>query len=89
VTDDDDLVSSTLYSLLNSLTHGGSSINPNTAMSVRTQTAMMRDGETINSTGGKKTEAQRRIIAMTAVEVVSRLALDIGRGDVSTPARAS
>ena len=33
--------------------------------------------------GGQKTEEQRRLVAVTAVEVVSRLALEIGRDDVS------
>ncbi len=33
--------------------------------------------------GGRKTDDQRRLVAMTAVEVVSRLALETKREDVS------
>ena len=33
--------------------------------------------------GGQRTEEHRRLVAVTAVEVVSRLALEIGRDDVS------
>jgi phosphatidylinositol 4-kinase len=86
VSPDDDLMSSTLYSLLNTLTHG-TTLPPGGAVSVRSHSALVRDGDqtTIKSnlSGGKRTEEQRRIMAMTAVEVVSRLALEIGRDDVS------
>jgi phosphatidylinositol 4-kinase len=83
----DDLVSSTLYSLLNTLSHGaGSSIVGPGATSVRSH-SVLRDGEVMTlKTGrsdGKKTEEQRRLVAVTAVEVVSRLALEIKRDDVS------
>lgn len=85
----DDLISSTLYSLLNTLSHGGgSTIVPGGAASVRSQPAFMRDGENMtmrtNLSGGRKTEEQRRLVAVTAVEVVSRLALEIGRDDVNS-----
>lgn len=36
-----------------------------------------------NLSGGRKTEEQRHLVAVTAVQVVSRLALEIGRDDVS------
>lgn len=36
-----------------------------------------------NQSGGKRSEEQRRLVAVTAVEVVSRLALEIGEEDVS------
>jgi len=41
-----------------------------------------------NLSGGRKTEEQRRLVAVTAVEVVSRLALEIGRDDVSCSVEA-
>jgi phosphatidylinositol 4-kinase len=47
----------------------------------------MSDGDRMTTktslSGGRKTEEQRRLVAMTAVVVVSRLALEIGRVDVS------
>ncbi|RXK35906.1 phosphatidylinositol 4-kinase [Tremella mesenterica] len=87
----DDLISSTLYSLLNLLTHGGgssiapgqllgSSIPHRTSPSSRTDTT---DRATVKSDASvKRTEEQRRLVAVTAVQVVSRLALDIGRDDI-------
>ena len=84
----DDLVSSTLHSLLNTLYHGVSIIGPGGAASIRSHPALMRDGENMtmrtNLSGGRKTEEQWRLVAVTAVEVVSRLALEINRDNVST-----
>ncbi|ORY33464.1 hypothetical protein BCR39DRAFT_520273 [Naematelia encephala] len=85
VSGNDDLVPSTLYSLLNTLSHGGSTIVPGAAASVRTHPALIRDGErmtTSSISGGKKTDDQRRLVAVTAVEVVSRLALEINQDDI-------
>ena len=42
-----------------------------------------------NLSGGRKTEEQRRLVAVTAVEVVSRLALEIGRDDVSVQVKST
>lgn len=87
----DDLVSSTLYSLLNTLSHGGSTIAPGAAPSIRSHNNFQRESAGTDiltvKTGlsGKKTEEQRRLVAVTAVEVVSRLALEIARDDVSGP----
>jgi phosphatidylinositol 4-kinase len=80
----DDLISSTLYSLLNTLTHGtGSTMAGGATLSMRSGPNM--DAMTVKTgrSDGKKTEEQRRLIAVTAVEVVSRLALEIERDDVS------
>lgn len=85
----DDLISSTLYSLLNTLSHGtGTTIAGGIAPATRSHGGLIRglgDAATMHTSlsGGKKTEEQRRLVAVTAVEVVSRLALDIGRDDVS------
>ena len=83
----DDLVSSTLYSLLNLLSHGGSTIAPGGgAASVRSHPAFGR-GEDMtmrtNLSGGRRSDEQKHLVAVTAVEVVSRLALEMGRDDVS------
>ncbi|KAK4686496.1 phosphatidylinositol 4-kinase A, partial [Tremellales sp. Uapishka_1] len=88
-----DLVSSTLYSLLNTLTHAsGSTIVPGAAMSVKSgshhhgSALGKRDIENMTfrtaGSGGKKTEEQKALVGVTAVEVVSRLALEIGKDDV-------
>lgn len=54
--------------------------------SVRSHPAFGRGEDMImrtNLSGGRKTEEQRHLVAVTAVQVVSRLALEIGRDDVS------
>ena len=84
----DDLISSTLYSLLNLLVHGagGSSISPGVTLSMRSSQPSrneLLDGSTMRSGGSsKRTEEQRRLVAVTAVQVVSRLALEVNREDI-------
>ncbi len=87
----DDLISSTLYSLLNTLTHGAGTtiagIGPMTMRSgPHTHHHRGSDGDAgikMASPSGKKTEEQRALVGVTAVQVVSRLSLEIGRDDVS------
>jgi phosphatidylinositol 4-kinase len=92
----DDLISSTLYSLLNNITHGvqGSSLHPggtgNGAHSVRSaphfaqDTFGKADGATVRTVGtGPRSDEQRRLVGMTTVGVVAHLALEVGREDVS------
>ena len=83
---DPDLISSTLYTLLNTLSHGGgSSIAPG-AMSVRN----FRDANGKQASGSTSASAaasvsasdQHSLVAATAVEVVARLALEIGQSDI-------
>jgi phosphatidylinositol 4-kinase len=50
-------------------------------MSIRSHPALTRDGETTVS-GGRNTEEQQRLVAVIAVEVVARLALEINRADI-------
>ncbi|KAK8853241.1 hypothetical protein IAR55_003943 [Kwoniella newhampshirensis] len=86
----DDLTSSTLYSLLNTLSHGaGTTILPGAAPLRSGQNGHHHhrgefDNTTLKTslTGGNATEDQRRLVAVTAVEVVSRLALEIGKDDI-------
>ena len=89
----DDLISSTLYSLLNLLQHGGALLGSSIAQSLRTQPPHLRDGETVATrstlSSGKKTDEQKMLVALTAVEVVSRLCLELGRDDVRTSLRWS
>ncbi|WRT70200.1 uncharacterized protein IL334_007194 [Kwoniella shivajii] len=82
----DDLTSSTLYTLLNTLSHSSGSVG---AMSIRSTPVHHHfrgdtDAYTIrtNATGVRPTEEQRKLVAVTAVEVVSRLALEIGKEDI-------
>ena len=81
----DDLMSSTLYTLLNTLTHGGSTITGVSASGRAHPSSGSSENMTVKTdhSGGKKTDEQRRLVAVTAVEVVARLALEIGRDDVS------
>jgi len=37
-----------------------------------------------NLSGGRRSDEQKHLVAVTAVEVVSRLALEMGRDDVSS-----
>ncbi|KAL1412783.1 Phosphatidylinositol 4-kinase stt4 [Vanrija albida] len=79
----DDLVSSTLYSLLGVLSHG-TTVGPG-AMSVRSlplNQATLGIPELKSHTSAKRSEQQRQLISTTAVEIVSRLALDTGRDDI-------
>ncbi|KAK6909388.1 hypothetical protein I203_103405 [Kwoniella mangroviensis CBS 8507] len=82
----DDLTSSTLYSLLNTLSHSTSVPG---GMSIRSTPLHYHfkgetDASTVktNATSNRATEEQRRLVAVTAVEVVSRLALEIGKEDI-------
>ena len=69
------------------MTHGGTTILPGGAISLRTSAGLTGDADRVTTrsthSDGKRTEDQRRLISMTAVEVVSRLALETGRDDVS------
>lgn len=81
----DDAISSTLYSLLGVLSHG-TTIGPG-AMSVRSMHAGQAPSEYARSLhsgigGGKQRTDQRQLVSTTAVEIVSRLALDTGREDI-------
>lgn len=82
----DDAISSTLYSLLGVLNHG-TTIGPG-QNSIRSMPlggmGGMGDGKSFQS--GKRTDEQRKIISTNAVEIVSRLALDTQREDVSLQA---
>nr|XP_018260847.1 phosphatidylinositol 4-kinase [Kwoniella dejecticola CBS 10117]OBR83005.1 phosphatidylinositol 4-kinase [Kwoniella dejecticola CBS 10117] len=82
----DDLTSSTLYSLLNTLSHSATAPG---AVSIRSTPVHHHfkgesDSSTVKTsgTGVRATEEQRRLVAVTAVEVVSRLALEIGKEDI-------
>jgi len=85
----DDAISSTLYSLLGVLSHSGTTVGPG-AMSVRSMPLNQHvsgsgDNYARSLLGGsasKRTDEQRQLVATTAVEVVSRLALDTGREDI-------
>lgn len=90
----DDAISSTLYSLLGVLNHGGSTVGPG-AMSVRSMPLNQMAATALNQysqrsydssksllTSNKRTEQQRKLVSTTAVEIVSRLALDTGRDDI-------
>ncbi|OCF44647.1 phosphatidylinositol 4-kinase [Kwoniella heveanensis CBS 569] len=83
----DDLTSSTLYSLLNTLSH--STASTGIPASIRSQPAHHHfknetDGYTIKTgaSGQRITEEHRKLVAVTAVQVVSRLALEIGKEDI-------
>jgi phosphatidylinositol 4-kinase A len=87
----EDLVSSTLYSLLNLLSHNtGSTIAPGGVVSQRAVSGAIgekqdTDSSTLRSaSSGKRTDHQRKLMAMTAVQVASRVALEMEREDVST-----
>ncbi|WVR07656.1 hypothetical protein IAU60_004698 [Kwoniella sp. DSM 27419] len=86
VSANEDLTSSTLYSLLNTLSHNSGSVaGPG---SIRSAAAPNFRGDTDTTTlkngthGLRVPEEQRKLVAVTAVEVVSRLALDIGKEDI-------
>lgn len=85
----DDLTSSTLYSLLNTLSHGQGSTGSAAVNSIRSLPLHYQGGEadtyTLKTTltGGKGSEEQRRLVAAAAIQVVSRLALELGKDDVS------
>lgn len=76
----DDAISSTLYSLLGVLNHG-TTLGPGQSSIRSMPLGGMGDGKPHYS--GKRTEEQRKQISANAVEIVSRLALDTGREDVS------
>lgn len=86
---DDDLTSSTLYSLLNTLSHGQGNSGSAGVNSIRSLPLHHQGGEadtyTLKTTltGGKGSEEQKRLVAAAAVQVVSRLALELGKDDVS------
>lgn len=80
----DDLISSTLYSLLNLLTHNtGTTIGPGSMMGMRS--SPQADDATVhtNYSSGNHAEDQRRLVAVTAVKIVSKLSLATRREDVS------
>ncbi|WVQ84613.1 hypothetical protein IAT38_006768 [Cryptococcus sp. DSM 104549] len=86
----DDLTSSTLYSLLNTLSHGQGTTIPAGVTSVRSMSLHHHhhraetDNVTLKTTltNGKASEEHRKLVAVAAVEVVSRLALEIGTDDI-------
>ncbi|KJE03847.1 phosphatidylinositol 4-kinase [Cryptococcus gattii NT-10] len=84
----DDLTSSTLYSLLNTLSHGQGSTGSAAANSIRSlplhYQGVEADTYTLKTTltGGKGSEEQRRLVAAAAIQVVSRLALELGKDDI-------
>ncbi|OWZ76646.1 phosphatidylinositol 4-kinase [Cryptococcus neoformans Bt85] len=85
---DDDLTSSTLYSLLNTLSHGQGNSGSAGVNSIRSLPLHHQGGEadtyTLKTTltGGKGSEEQKRLVAAAAVQVVSRLALELGKDDI-------
>lgn len=76
----DDAISSTLYSLLGVLNHG-TTIGPGQNSIRSLPLGGMADARSAQPV--KRTDEQRKVISTNAVEIVSRLALDTQREDVS------
>ncbi|ODN73286.1 hypothetical protein L202_07835 [Cryptococcus amylolentus CBS 6039] len=87
----DDLTSSILYSLLNPLSHGQGTTLPPGETSIRSLPLDQHlsrgdaDNMTLKTTltSGKWSEEHKRLVSVTAVQVISRLALELGQDEVT------
>ncbi|WVO18533.1 hypothetical protein L204_106252 [Cryptococcus depauperatus] len=85
----DDLLTSTLYSLLSTLSYSQGTTLLAETPSIRSLPIHHHHGRDTDDitfkttlTSGKGSDEQRRLIAVAAVEIVSRLALDLGKDNV-------